>query len=296
VMVSNDERHPARGLRPALMRVGGFLFLVGLALTAAGPLTGLVGGLVGGMPSGAAGMRSYGATLSLLLLLATWLALRVDGEPFATLGLPPGARRFGELGLGFVVTAVLFAAVALVRSIGVGASWHFWGTGGLRAAVLGLPVALVLALGEELVFRGYGFRQLISACGARPATVLSALAFGLYHLAMAGFRPWGMGAIFVFALPTLGGLLFGVAAIRTGGLALPLGLHLGGNWVQASVLGLGASGVHPDALFTAALTPLQTTTLTAPDLVPQLPYLLAVGAAALVVTRWPSRSRSGLTA
>jgi hypothetical protein len=152
----------------------------------------------------------------------------------------------------------------------------------------------MLALGEELVFRGYGFRQLVVASGARPAMVLSALAFGLYHLAMAGFRPWGMGAVLLFALPALGGLLFGAAVIRTGGLALPLGLHFGGNWVQASVLGLGAAGggTQPAALFTAALTQPQVEALTVPDFLPHLPYLLAVVMAGLVVARLPIDSRS----
>ena len=42
-----------------------------------------------------------------------------------------------------------------------------------------------------------------------------------------------MGWVFRLGMPTLGGLVFGVAMIRSGGLALPIGLHLGGNWVQA---------------------------------------------------------------
>ena len=63
-----------------------------------------------------------------------------------------------------------------------------------RAALIGLPVAFLLMAGEELVFRGYGFRQLIAACGARTALAASALAFGVYHLAQTGFGMWGIGA------------------------------------------------------------------------------------------------------
>ena len=51
-----------------------------------------------------------------------------------------------------------------------------------------------------------------------------------------------MGLVFQFLMPTIGGLLFAWAAIRSGGLALPIGLHLGGNWVQASV---AVFGPHP---------------------------------------------------
>jgi hypothetical protein len=278
------------------MKMIGFLILAAAALVVAGLLVALVSGLPGSMPRGTVATWLYGTCFSLLLLAATWLALRLDGESLSALGLTITSQRVGEFGFGFLTTAILFAASALVRATAVGASWQFWGAGGLRAAVIGLPIALMLALGEELVFRGYGFRQLVAACGARPAIVLSALAFGLYHLAMAGFRPWGMGAVLFFALPALGGLLFGAAVIRTGGLALPLGLHFGGNWVQASVLGLGAAGggAQPAAVFTAALTPPQAEALTAPDFLPHLPYLLAVAIAGLVVARWRTDSRSSV--
>jgi membrane protease YdiL (CAAX protease family) len=125
------------------------------------------------------------------------------------------------------ITSALFAAAALACALWIGAAWRFEGLAGVMAALSGLPVAFLLMAGEELIFRGYGFRQLISACGSRAALVLSAVAFGIYHLAQTGFGMWGIGAFWVVALPALGGLVFGLAMIRTGGLALPLGLHLG---------------------------------------------------------------------
>jgi membrane protease YdiL (CAAX protease family) len=267
----------------ALVRLIGFFFLAALAFAATGALMGLASGLLGWVPR-----TMYGITLSLLLFVVTWLALRLDGESFAAVGLILEFQRVAEFAVGFLATATLFAAGGLVRATAVGASWQFWGANGFRAAVIGLPVTLILALGEELFFRGYGFRQLIVACGVRSAVLLSALAFGLYHLAMAGFRPWGMGAVFVFSLSALGGLLFGAAMIRTRGLALPLGLHFGGNWVQANVLALGiGGGAQPTALFTAALTEPQMRALAAPDILPHVPYLLAIATAGLLVGRWP---------
>lgn len=270
-------------MRLALIRFARFGLFAVVAYLAAGVLAGTAGALLGG------GTWTYAAILALLLLAATRLALRLDGAPLAALGLTPGARRASEFCLGWLVAASLFASVAVARAVLVGATWQFWGTGGFQAALLGLPVALASVLAEELVFRGYGFRQLVAVCGARPALILSAAAFGLYHLALAGFAPWGMGAVLVFGLPALGGLLFAAAALRTRGLALPLGLHLGGNWVQASVLGLGvAPGAQTPALWTAALTPAQAHTLVAPDALPHLPYLIALVAAAWLVARWPA--------
>ncbi len=89
-----------------------------------------------------------------------------------------------------------------------------------------------------------------------------------------------MGLVFQFLMPTIGGLLFAWAAIRSGGLALPIGLHLGGNWVQASV---AVFGPHPApgavesfaGLWRIPITAADVQVLTAPDLVPRLPLLVA---------------------
>ena len=41
----------------------------------------------------------------------------------------------------------------------------------------------------------------------------------------------------------LGAILLGLAYLRTGSLALPIGIHFGWNWVQGSLLGFDVSGV-----------------------------------------------------
>jgi membrane protease YdiL (CAAX protease family) len=267
-----------------------------IAWIAPGPAIGIANGLLGGVLNGSAGRWVYVVTCLLLLLGITRVALRRDGESLATLGLVLDSRRLIEFGYGAAITSALFAAAALARALWIGATWSFEGLPGIRAALIGLPVAFLLMAGEELIFRGYGFRQLIAACGARTALVISALAFGVYHLAQTGFGMWGMGAFWVVALPALGGLVFGLAMIRTGGLALPLGLHLGGNWIQASVLRLGGpiEGA-PSALFTAPLTSAQAQQLWSPDLLPHVPYLFVMLTAAILVafrgsSRKPNRS------
>jgi hypothetical protein len=93
---------------------------------------------------------------------------------------------------------------------------------------------------------------------------------------------WGMGAFFTFAMPLCGGIVFGWASIRTRG-ALPIGLHLGGNWIQASVLSFrpASDAAAPSVLWTAYLTETQHRALYAPDLVAHLPYLATLVVAAL---------------
>ena len=241
-----------------------------------------------------AAWNAPGPLTSLALLLAfTRIALWFDGASMGALGLALDSRRLREFACGVAITAILFTAAALARAAWIGAPWQFQGRAGILGALAGLPVAFLLMAGEELVFRGYGFRQLIAATGARMAVVMSAVAFGVYHLAQTGFGMWGIGAFWVVALPALGGLVFSLAFIRTGGMAMPLGLHLGGNWIQASVLRLGeAPHGAPAALFTAPLTTAQAHELWSPDLLPQVPYLCVVVTTAVLLRVYSARSAS----
>lgn len=262
-----------------------FLALACVAVLAVGPVVGLAAGLFG---LGHPGLnRLFPALISAALLGITWAALRTEGHGLRRLGLVPTRRRAAEFGVGFGVAASLFVVVAFLRAASVGAGWVFDPVAGIRAAALGLPLALLMLLPEELLFRGYAFRKAEALWGAPVALVVSALAFGAYHLVGSG--DWAMGAAFRFAMPALGGLVFGYAALRTGGLALPIGLHLGANWVNASVFGLAVP--EGAALWSAPLTALQVVTLTAPDLLPSLPYLVAVAVLAVVVMAWPVARR-----
>ena len=106
-----------------------------------------------------------------------------------------------------------------------------------------------------------------------------------------------MGAVFRFGTSALGGLLFAWAALRSGGLALPIGLHVGGNWIQASVVNfhpVADSGIANPivSVWHVAITTDDARRLSAPDLVPHLPFLSAVLVAAIVtaqlIRRWPA--------
>jgi membrane protease YdiL (CAAX protease family) len=256
-------------------------------MAAVGPVAGLASALFGIDTGHPAVVWLFPVLVSAALLGVTWAALRVERGGLGSLGLVPTRRRAAEFGAGFAVAAGLFAVVALVRAASVGADWTFDLASGARAALIGLPLAFVLMFSEELLFRGYAFRKAEKLWGAPVALVGSSLLFGAYHVVGSGY--WGAGALFLFAMPALGGLVFGLAALRTGGLALPLGLHLGGNWVGASVLGLGVP--EGAALWAAPVDAAQAAWLMAPDLLPRLPYIAGVALLAVAVLTWPRRHR-----
>jgi len=139
-----------------------------------------------------------------------------------------------------------------------------------------------MVLAEELVFRGVGFRYLRAAVGDWPAIVFSALVFGAYHLI--GSQNWGAGLVFQFLGPAAGGLLFGWAAVRTGGLSLSIGLHWGGNWIQAGIAGFSPAAdlTGPQALWRIPITDADFRLLMAPDLLPRLPYFAAMAVGATI--------------
>jgi membrane protease YdiL (CAAX protease family) len=281
----NEERRsavrPARHLAyfaiGALVSLAASVFAVGVAFG----LSGVSG------PTG--GMAATSAVLCVaLLLLSRWL-LRREGATLTDLGLMLDRERLRQFGLGLAIGAVLFLGVAGAQSAAVGARWDFLGGVGFRAASIGLATTFVLVLAEELLFRGVALRSLRALYGDRRAVVLTALLFGGYHLLQS--ENWAMGAVFTFLTATLGGLVFGWAAVRSAGLALPLGLHLGGNWVQASLTGFGPaveSGAEPTvhALWRISLSSADVRALTAPDLLPHLPYIVALALAAVLVGRF----------
>ena len=263
------------------------VFCIGAAAAvAAGIFAGASVGGVLGVAIPAVFMSISSAVISAGLVVLSAYLLHRDGASLATLGLLNSRTRVCEFSVGFVVSAALFLAVASAQSAMVGASWQFRGMPGLIAALTGLVMAASMVLAEELLFRGVGLRYLRRLCGDWGAIVLAALLFGAYHLIGSG--DWAMGAFFRFLTSALGGLLFGWAAVRSGGLALPIGLHLGGNWIQAGVAGFTTRPTETaHALWHIPISASDMQWLVAPDVLPRLPYLLAIGVASVAAWMIP---------
>jgi len=177
------------------------------------------------------------------------LGLRFDG--FAVLDIVSG---FANSAL---VMAVMFFALRSMNLIEFkGFTWWMDGAAAESSLQLAaLPVALgvlyklaIVAWWEELAFRGYFFQNLIAGIGLKWSIVISSLGFGFGH----AINP---NATF------LSSLLIAVitpqliyAYLKTGQLWLPMGLHLGWNFCQASVFGFAASGQDSPSLIAQSPT------------------------------------------
>jgi membrane protease YdiL (CAAX protease family) len=154
------------------------------------------------------------------------------------LGLPkrPTASREWALGAaigwGCIVLAVLPMAVAGSLQVDLWASPRsFW------LAILNLAAIAVSSLAEEVAFRGFPFRRLITAVGPTAATIFLSVFFGFVHV-------FNAGATLTSVLITiLAGILLSVAWLRTHGLWLPWGFHFAWNASMGVLFGLPVSGL-----------------------------------------------------
>jgi hypothetical protein len=178
-------------------------------------------------------------------LLVSWAFLVLERRPLNSLGLRPGGRWLREFAAGAAGGLLLMGVLALAVR---GAGGFHWvrDPGGSGALMAGAGFFLAVAFREELLFRGYAFQRGLEGLGAWPALGLMALAFAWAHGGNPGMegpvRPWAIANI------GLAGLLLGLGYVRTRSLALPVGLHLGWNWTQGSLLGFGVSGFSTGSL------------------------------------------------
>lgn len=95
---------------------------------------------------------------------------------------------------------------------------------------------------EELVFRGVLFYVLITYLSQQAGLIISVIAFGIMHWFSYGVLGNILGMVLVFITTGLMGYVFAKAYIKTTSVVLPVGLHLGWNWINGSIFSNGLSG------------------------------------------------------
>ena len=154
----------------------------------------------------------------------------------------PMRRLLPDTGIGFGIGALFLAAVtgviALFGAYRIG-SFHWDGAFAARE----LLFFLVVAVSEEVIFRGIVFRMIDERWGTLAALVISALIFGFMHISNQNATVWSSIAIAVEA-----GLLLGAAYKWSGNLWVPIGIHWAWNWFQGPVFGFAVSGADTESL------------------------------------------------
>jgi uncharacterized protein len=169
----------------------------------------------------ALGVSTSAGTLLLSQLFLRWERLKLDDA-----GEAPNKWSAIRLTAGFGVGCLLVGVQTLIVAFSGHVLWVYMPVSGLAPIALSLGAYLALASREELAFRGYPLRRLEWRFGAWVAQLAIALAFALEH--KAGGYTWSNALLGAF----VGSLLFGIAALSTRGLAVPIGLHAAWNFGQ----------------------------------------------------------------
>ncbi|MDN3358564.1 CPBP family intramembrane glutamic endopeptidase [Actinomadura sp. DC4] len=178
-----------------------------------------------------------GVGLAALLLVCAVVVVHVRVRRGVPLGLGVGGGAVRELGAGLAIGSAAMTALAatlLVTGLADG------GRVGFDPGRLGLGLVVLggAAVVEEVVYRSVLLTGL-SVLTRRPvlALVASAAVFGAVHLA------GSPDATLVSGLSNaMGGLMYGVAFLRTGRIWMPVGIHFTWNFVQGTIFGFTVSG------------------------------------------------------
>ena len=139
-----------------------------------------------------------------------------------------------DLACGFVLgTSMMTLCVAFMLAAGFA---RFQSPSVVSATLAVSALAMIAnSVTQEVLFRGYVQKTLETQFGSAASVVLSSMFFAILHVgALKSLLP----AINLF----LAGLLLGLAYAVTRNLWLPIGIHLGWNFLQGPLLGLVVSG------------------------------------------------------
>jgi len=173
-----------------------------------------------------------GLTFFLILIFTRWEKLKLKD-----VGIVPNKKSAPRFSIGFVIGLLMaIMQVMIVLSFGH-IQLNLVPEMPIAEIVLTLLLFILAGAREELVFRSYFLRSLSYSMSPFLALVIMTAIFSIEHL-VAGYT-WQNGILG----SGIGAILFGLAALKTKGLALPLGLHIAWNFGQWSLGFKGRSGI-----------------------------------------------------
>jgi len=191
------------------------------------PLILIVAGPLGRLVPSSGGPLLIGIVASLFTFALTLLFVRWEKIGLGDIGAGFSRQTAPRLLFGFAIGAAIVALQDIVIYSCGHVHWVIAvSPPSFRLLLLALAGYFALALREEFAFRGYSLRRMETAWGMWPALVVIGIFFTLEHAA--GGWNWSR----VLLGPPAGALLFGMAALATRGLAVPVGIHTGFNFLQ----------------------------------------------------------------
>lgn len=166
---------------------------------------------------------AHGLLGTLAGLIATAIFLKIDRKRFKDIGLTFERETLVRFVIGILIGIILMGLLAcsVIYFTGVSVSANpqiNW----MHFIMMAIPL-IPLAFMEELGFRAYPLENIKTKYGVRVALLITSVLFALYHVA----NGWTITSSFMG--PAIWGLVFGLAAIYSKGIAMPTGIHFAAN-------------------------------------------------------------------
>jgi uncharacterized protein len=180
----------------------------------------------------------HGIAGSFIALLIIWIFNKSEKKSLSAYGLIWKKNTFTKFMAGFGIGISSFALIILLfivfAKVQININPNAFNSWTLYWYLTIIPAVLM----EEIAFRSYPFLKLNNVLGLRIAQIITAVAFALYHIVFG----WNIGSAFLG--PGVWSFVFGIVAIRSGGIAVPTGIHFGLNLLHA-MIGTGKSHAEP---------------------------------------------------
>lgn len=172
---------------------------------------------------------THGIIGTLAAFLTTVLFLKLDRKQFSDIGLTFERRTLVKFVAGVIVGVIIMGllAMSVLYYSGIGIEVNP-GSNPLHFLLVTVPL-IPLAFMEELGFRAYPLQILKDKIGIRLSIIITSILFALYHIA----NGWTLASSFYG--PAVWGLVFGLAAIYSRGIAMPTGIHYAANLTTAAI-------------------------------------------------------------
>jgi membrane protease YdiL (CAAX protease family) len=197
------------------------LYCVGCAITLA-LTSGITKGMSNNFSSYAALLLAIIITIGLTLLFVRWEQINLND-----IGMMPGKYTISRVVVGFIIGLAMAVLQPLILIL---FNSHIHLALSPKIAIMQVIDAFILymliAIREEIAFRAYPLRSLDRMMASWVALAIVLIIFSLEHIL------GGMTWVQAFLGAGVGSILFGVAALSTKGLAMPVGLHIAWNFGQ----------------------------------------------------------------
>lgn len=170
-------------------------------------------------------------------LLASIVFLKLGKTSLSGIGLLPGKHTLRNFGLGFAGGILLMGLLAFISIKISGFTIELNYEASLSKFLLASVPILLLALMEEVACRGYPIAVLLKSFGVRTTVFFTSILFICLHLA------YGWPVADSITGPGIMGIIFGLSAIASRGIAMPTGLHFGMN-VTTAAFGVSADSTN----------------------------------------------------